>query len=77
MLILDEPTNHLSVKETNKVLEYVRQMRDQGITVIFISHNLHHVHEVSDRIVAFSRGSKVADLLVEETSVPHMIDLIT
>ena len=77
MLILDEPTNHLSVKETNKVLEYVRQMRVQGITVIFISHNLHHVHEVSDRIIAFSRGSKVADLLVEETTVPHMIDLIT
>jgi simple sugar transport system ATP-binding protein len=77
MLILDEPTNHLSVKETNKVLEYVRQMREQGITVIFISHNLHHVHEVSDRIVAFSRGNKVADLLSEETTVPHMIDLIT
>lgn len=77
MLILDEPTNHLSVKETTKVLDYVRQMREQGVTVIFISHNLHHVHEVSDRIVAFARGSKVADLLVEETSVQHMIDLIT
>jgi len=77
MLILDEPTNHLSVKETNKVLEYVQQMRDLGVTVIFISHNLHHVHEVSDRIVAFARGSKVADLLVGETSVPNMIDLIS
>ena len=77
MLILDEPTNHLSVKETNKVLDYVRQMREQGVTVIFISHNLHHVHEVSDRIVAFSRGSKVADLNATETDVPHMIDLIT
>ena len=77
MLILDEPTNHLSVKETNKVLDYVRQLRDKGITVIFISHNLHHVHEVSDRIVAFAQGEKVADLSVAETSVQHMIDLIT
>lgn len=77
MLILDEPTNHLSVKETNKVLDYVRQLRDQGITVIFISHNLHHVHEVADRIVAFSRGAKVADMAIAETSVEHMIDLIT
>lgn len=77
MLILDEPTNHLSVKETNKVLDYVRQARDQGITVIFISHNLHHVHEVAGRIVAFARGSKVADLKVSETTVEHMIDLIT
>ena len=77
MLILDEPTNHLSVKETNKVLEYVQQMSAQGITVIFISHNLHHVFEVSDRIVAFARGSKVADLMSADTDVPRMIDLIT
>ena len=77
MLILDEPTNHLSVKETNKVLDYVRQLRDQGITVIFISHNLHHVHDISDRIVVFTRGEKVADLEIGDTSVEHMIDLIT
>lgn len=77
MLILDEPTNHLSVKETNKVLEYVGQLKQQGITVIFISHNLHHVHEVSDRIVAFARGEKVADLAIADTTVEHMIDLIT
>lgn len=77
MLILDEPTNHLSVKETNKVLDYVRQMREQRVTVIFISHNLHHVHEVSDRIVAMARGNKVADLKTADTSVKHMIDLIT
>ena len=77
MLILDEPTNHLSVKETNKVLDYVRQLRDQGITVIFISHNLHHVHDISDRIVVFARGEKVADLEIGDTSVEHMIDLIT
>ncbi len=77
MLILDEPTNHLSVKETNKVLDYVRQLRDQGITVILISHNLHHVHDISDRIVVFTRGEKVADLEIGDTSVEHMIDLIT
>ncbi|NRA86937.1 MAG: sugar ABC transporter ATP-binding protein [Rhizobiales bacterium] len=77
MLILDEPTNHLSVKETNKVLDYVRQMREQGVTVIFISHNLHHVHEVTDRIVAFSRGEKVADLMTPDTDVTQMIDIIT
>ena len=77
MLILDEPTNHLSVKETNKVLDYVRQVREQGITVIFISHNLYHVHDVSDRIVAFVRGEKISDSDISETTVEHMIDLIT
>ncbi len=77
MLILDEPTNHLSVKETGKVLDFVRQLKKQGVTVIFISHNLHHVHEVADRIVAMARGSKVADLIAVDTSVEDMIDLIT
>ena len=77
MLVLDEPTNHLSVKETGKVLDYVRQVREQGITVVFISHNLHHVHEVADRIVAFVRGEKVSDLDIADASVEHMIELIT
>ena len=77
MLILDEPTNHLSVKETNRVLDYVRQLREQGITVIFISHNLYHVHDISDRIVVFTRGEKAADLEIADTSVEHMVDLIT
>jgi simple sugar transport system ATP-binding protein len=77
MLILDEPTNHLSVKETNKVIEYVQQLKEQGITVIFISHNLHHVHEVADRVVAFALGEKVADLQATETTVDQMIDIIT
>lgn len=77
MLILDEPTNQLSVKETGKVLDYVRQLREQGITVIFISHNLHHVHEVSDRIVAMAHGKKLDDLRAKDTTVNDMIDLIT
>lgn len=77
MLILDEPTNHLSVKETNKVLDYVRQLRGQGTTTIFISHNLHHVHDVSDRVVAFARGRKAADLPIGEAGVERMAELIT
>lgn len=76
MLILDEPTNHLSVKETTKVLDYVHHLKSQGVTVIFISHNLHHVRQVSDRIVAFARGEKVADQWADETTVDTMIDMI-
>ncbi|MEM7444084.1 MAG: ATP-binding cassette domain-containing protein [Pseudomonadota bacterium] len=76
ILILDEPTNHLSVKETLKVLEYVERAKAQSITCIFISHNLHHVEQVADRIVAMARGRKVADQPVHELSVDRMIDLI-
>ncbi|CCN71765.1 ATP-binding cassette domain-containing protein [Vibrio nigripulchritudo] len=77
ILILDEPTNHLSVKETDKVLEYIEMLKNQGVTCIFISHNLHHVYQVSDRIVAMARGEKTADLAIEDTSVDHMVRLIS
>ena len=43
VLVLDEPTNHLSVKETTKVLGFVRGLTAQGVTGILISHNMHHV----------------------------------
>jgi ABC-type uncharacterized transport system ATPase subunit len=76
VLILDEPTNHLSVKETNKVLDFVVALRDQGITSIFISHNLHHIYPIADRIVAMARGEKIADLRKADTSIEGLTDLI-
>jgi simple sugar transport system ATP-binding protein len=76
VLILDEPTNHLSVKETNKVLDHVVSLRDQGITSIFISHNLHHIYPIADRIVAMARGEKIADLRKADTTIEGLTDLI-
>ena len=76
MLILDEPTNHLSVKETAKVLGYIQSLKNLGIGSIFISHNLYHVHEVSDRIVGMARGEKVCDMNKDETTVNDLIKLI-
>ena len=76
VLILDEPTNHLSVKETNKVLDHVASLREQGITSIFISHNLHHIYPIADRIVAMARGEKIADLRKTDTSIDELTDLI-
>jgi simple sugar transport system ATP-binding protein len=76
VLILDEPTSHLSVKETNKVLDHVVSLRDQGITSIFISHNLHHIYPIADRIVAMARGEKIADLRKADTTIEDLTDLI-
>ena len=76
MLILDEPTNHLSVKETLKVLEYVKSLSNIGIGSIFISHNLYHIHEVADRIVGMARGEKVCDMNKDDTTVNELIKLI-
>lgn len=75
--ILDEPTNHLSVKETNKVLDHVVELKAQGVTSIFISHNLHHIHPISDRIVAMARGQKVLDVPRDDVSVEEMTRIIS
>jgi simple sugar transport system ATP-binding protein len=72
ILILDEPTNHLSVKETHKVLSFVKGLKAQGITGIFISHNIHHVFESCDRIVGMARGEIVFDKLVRNTSMDEV-----
>ena len=51
-------------------------LREQGITSIFISHNLHHVYPIADRIVAMARGEKIADLRKTDTSIEALTDLI-
>ncbi len=76
LLILDEPTNHLSVKETDKVLRFVQSLKHQGITSIFITHNLHHVYPIADRLVVMARGEKIADITREETSIEALTDMI-
>jgi simple sugar transport system ATP-binding protein len=76
VLILDEPTNHLSVKETKKVLAFVRSLPAQGVTGILISHNLHHVFQSCDRIVAMARGEIVLDKPIGETNVDQVWDVL-
>lgn len=76
VMILDEPTNHLAVKETNKVIEFVRALKGMDITGIFISHNIHHVFECCDRIVAMARGSIVLDKRVEDTNMDEIMEVL-
>src|ERR1700712_3475448 len=76
LLILDEPTNHLSVKETDKVIGFVRGLSTQGITGVFISHNLQHVFHSCDRIVAMARGEVVLDKPVAQTSIEEVTEML-
>ena len=76
VLIMDEPTNHLSVKETNKVLNWIEKLKSEGTTCIFITHNLHHVYPVSDRLVVFARGEKIADVKKKDTSIEDLTKMI-
>ena len=76
VMILDEPTNHLSVKETNKVLGFISSLRQQGVTGIFISHNIPHVFACCDRIVAMARGEIVLDKPASETNPDEVMDIL-
>ncbi len=76
LVILDEPTIALAVKEVREVLEFVRHLKSEGVAVIFITHTLHHVFDVADRIVIMAHGAKIADIPTSKTSVDDLSDII-
>ena len=59
LIILDEPTMGLSLKETERVLDFVRAITRQGKSAIFIDHNIFHVYDVADRFAILDRGRLV------------------
>jgi simple sugar transport system ATP-binding protein len=73
---LDEPTIALSVKEAQQVLEFIKQLRKEGTSVIFITHNLYHVFPSADRFVVLTRGEKIADVEKKDTSIDKLAELI-
>jgi simple sugar transport system ATP-binding protein len=76
VMILDEPTNHLGVKETEKVIGFVRSLKEMNVTGIFISHNMHQVFSCCDRVVAMARGELVLDKRIEETSIEELHEVL-
>jgi simple sugar transport system ATP-binding protein len=76
LVILDEPTVALSIKESTQVLEFIQQLKKEGVAAIFITHNLHHVHPIADRFVVLNRGVKVADVQRDEVSIDALSQLI-
>lgn len=77
VLILDEPTSALSVAETRKVLTYIRNARARGLSVIYITHNVHHVYQVADRYTILRQGQLVGTYEKGELSEDDIADLIT
>lgn len=69
LIILDEPTNNLGVEETNGVLRFIREVREAGHSLIYITHNIHHVMNVADRAVIMRHGQIVADLMIADTNL--------
>ena len=77
LVLMDEPTAAISVRQVAEVLELIRRLKAQGVSVILISHRMPDVFAVCDRIVVLRRGSKVADKRTETTSPEEITGLIT
>lgn len=74
LIILDEPTMGLSLKETDKVLDFVHSIREQNKSAILIDHNILHVYSVADRFVVLDRGSVAAVFEKAEISRDALIE---
>jgi len=76
VLIMDEPTAGLAVAEQRKVLKLVNRLKAGGIGVIIITHQLHDVFSVSDRLIVMRRGENVGERITKQTSPDEIVSLI-
>ena len=77
VVIMDEPTAALGVAQTAKVLDLIRQVRDTGIPVVFISHNMPNVFQVADRIVVLRLGQVVTELNPKTATIEDAVAAMT
>jgi fructose transport system ATP-binding protein len=77
LVILDEPTAALGVKEGNRVLQLIRDVRDRGLPVILISHNMPHVFEVADRIQIMRLGRRATVITPKSHSMSEAVAIMT
>ena len=76
VLILDEPTAALGVKQSANVLRIVARARDKGVSVIFITHNVHHAYPVGDRFTLLGRGRSMGSFAKAEISRDEVLDMM-
>jgi simple sugar transport system ATP-binding protein len=76
IIILDEPTMGLSLKETEKLLHFVRGIRSAGKSAVFIDHNIFHVYSVCDRIIVIDRGQVAGEFPTARYSLTELMDIM-
>ena len=74
IIILDEPTMGLSLKETRRLLDFVRGIKEAGKSAIFIDHNIFHVYSVADRVVVLDRGRVAGEFRTDEITLDDLMD---
>jgi len=76
LVIMDEPTIQLSVSEVEKVLDFVRELKQRRKSCLFISHNMYHVYPIADRIVILDRGRVIGEVLKEKITVDELSKML-
>jgi ABC-type sugar transport system ATPase subunit len=76
VLIMDEPTAALGVPEQRKVMELITALKAQGVSVLLISHNLHDIFAIADRIVVLRRGEVAGERQVQQTNGDEIVHLM-
>ena len=74
LIILDEPTMGLSLKETAKLVKFVRDIKKAGKSCIFIDHNVVHVYNVADRIVVIDRGRIAGEFITKDITLDTLME---
>jgi ribose transport system ATP-binding protein len=76
LIIMDEPTSSLTLSETNRLLELVCELGEQGVSIIYISHRLGEIDECADRVIVLRDGKNAGELTHEESSHDKLVSLM-
>lgn len=76
ILILDEPTSSLTDKEKDLLFDCIRRLQEQGTAIIYISHRMDEIFEISDRITVFRDGQKSGELVTDKADLDDVVELM-
>ena len=76
LVLMDEPTAALGVVEAERVLDLIRRLKEEGVSVVFITHRLPHIFAVCDRIIVLRAGQRVGERKTSETTMEEITQLI-
>ncbi len=77
LLMLDEPTSALAVRATEALFEYLRSLREQGLSSVLVTHNLYDAYRICDRFVVMARGQVIFQATQKETSVEELTEKVS
>ncbi|MDA8101668.1 MAG: ATP-binding cassette domain-containing protein [Nitrospiraceae bacterium] len=77
LLVLDEPTSALAVRATEALFDYLRHLRDQGLSSILVTHDLYDAYRICDRFVVMSRGRTILKAAKSETSIEELTEKVS